>query len=207
MILNDICVFDFETSGLDHQNDRVIELAAIRVRNGEIVGQFQTLIHQPIELPEKITEITGITPELMRSGMDEDLAFKILRVLMRDALLVAHNAEFDLQFLHWTMMRLAGKTFTNSFIDTMTISRERHPFPHRLEPMCERYGIKLEGAHRAFNDVIGCFELLKAFHAEKPVDEWVNRLGFLSKYPPPLWVPDYAVTFPTENRYERREAI
>jgi DNA polymerase-3 subunit epsilon len=67
--------------------------------------------------------------------------------------------------------------------------------------MCKRYCIELNGAHRALNDVHGTHELLKALHAEKHVDEWVNQLGYLSKYPAPEWVPEYASAFPTLNRY------
>lgn len=206
-MLDNVTVFDFETSGLDARENRVIEMAAIRVRNGEIVGEFQTIVFQHIELPEEITKLTGITPELMRSGMDETMAFKVLRVIMGDSLLVAHNAAFDLQFLHWAMQRIGGKTFANPFIDTMTISRARHPFPHRLEPMCDRYGITLDGAHRALNDVRGTWELLKAMHEEEDVAPWLNRLGYLSKYQPPAWAPVYADVFPTENRYQNREVV
>jgi len=206
LVLDDICVYDFETSGLDHKNDRVIELAAIRVKGGKVVHEFSTIVRQPIVIEAKITELTGITQDEVDVGMDELTAFKVLRQIMGDAVLVAHNAVFDLQFLHWTMMRLAGKTFSNPFLDTMTISRDRHPYPHRLEPMCERYGIVLDGAHRALNDVRATLDLLMALHSEDPVDRWMNRLGYLSKFPAPLWVPEYATAFPTANKYERRYA-
>lgn len=207
-MLKDICVFDFETTGLNHAEDRVIEMAAIRVINGEIVSQFQTLVRFDGELTPKITEITGITDDMLMGGMEEKPAFTALRRVMGpNSLLVAHNAAFDLQFLHHAMQRLADKTFSNPFIDTMTISRDRHTYPHKLTDMTARYGIELTGAHRALNDVIGCWELLKALHAAEPVDRWVNQLGYLSKYPPPEWIPEYATLFPTENRYEQRSAI
>ncbi|GIO13565.1 hypothetical protein J19TS2_31200 [Cohnella xylanilytica] len=206
-MLNDVTIFDFETTGLSGQNDRVIEMAALRVVNGEIVTEFETLVRlDGRELPPKITEITGIRPEMLVSAMDETIAFKMLRLIMGDSLLVAHNAAFDLQFLHWAMQRIGGKTFSNPFIDTLTISRARHTYPHKLENMCERYGIKLDGAHRALNDVRATWELLKAMHLEESVEPWINRLGYLSKYPPPAWVPEHATTFATENRYEPRNA-
>lgn len=201
-MLNNVTVFDFETTGLDPANDRVIEMAAIRIRDGEVVSQFQTIVSQPIELPDKITKITGITPELMQRGMDEATAFKILiRFMYEDALLVAHNAAFDLAFLHHTLQRLAGRTFSNPFIDTLTIARDRHVYPHKLENMTERYGIKLEGAHRALNDVYGCWELLKAMHAEEALDKYLNRLGYLNKYGPPKWNPEHARLQGQDNQY------
>lgn len=205
MLAENIVVFDFETSGLDPVNDRAIEVAAIKIIHGKVVSEFSTLIHFPAPLKEKITEITGITDADLEHAMDELSAFKILRKLMGPgSLIVAHNAAFDLQFLHHGMMRLMGRTFENPFIDTMTISRERTTYPHRLTEMCEKYGVKLEGAHRALNDVYGCWELLKALHEEKPVEDWVNRLGYLSKYGPPDWAPKYANLFGTSNRYEPR---
>ncbi|MGG3504716.1 3'-5' exonuclease [Paenibacillus lautus] len=203
-MLNNLTVFDFETTGLDPVNDRVIEMAAVRVVDGEIVTGFHSLIKTDIELTPKITEITGIYPEMLQGAMEEDLAFRILRNIMGDSLLVAHNAAFDLQFLHYALQRLAGKTFTNPFIDTLTISRDRRTYPHKLTDMCSRYGIELEGAHRALNDVEGCWKLLEAMHNEEPVDSYINRMGYLSKYGPPDWAPAHAELFGTSNRYEPR---
>jgi len=206
-MLFDYTVFDFETTGLSAERDRVIEMAAIRVRNGHVVGEFSTIVNHPdiTELPAKITEITGITTEMMRAGMDEQISFAILNRMMNGNIIVAHNAAFDLGFLHHGFSRF-GRTFTNPFIDTLTISRDRHYYPHKLENMCDRYGINLDGAHRALNDVTATRELLEAFHREEPIDAYVNRLGYLRKYDPPKWAPEYAVLVPTENRYEPRTA-
>lgn len=202
-MLADVTVFDFETTGVNPAIDRIIEVAAIRCIDGQIVSQFQTLVKlDGGKLSAKITEITGITDADLAGGMNEDIAFKVLRNLAKDSLLVAHNAAFDLSFLHYWMQRTGGRTFDNHFIDTCTISRDRHYYPHKLTNMTERYGIDLTGAHRALNDVIGCWELLKAMHAEKPVDEWVNKIGYLSKYGPPQWAPNYAELIPMTNRYE-----
>lgn len=201
MVLKDITCFDFETSGLDPQSCRIIEMAAIRCIDGEIVSTFSTLVRHELTLDPHVEELTGISTKMMRKGMDEMIAVKILRNIMGSSLLVAHNATFDLAFLHFTLQRLAGRTFRNNFIDTLSICRDRRPYPHKLEDMCRTYGIGLSGAHRALNDVIGCWGLLKALHAEQPVDNWVNRLGYLTKYGPPAWAPDHAELFGTRNRY------
>lgn len=165
------------------------------------MSQFQTLVRFDGELSAKITEITGIRKADLVHGMQEDIAFKVLRNMAQDSLLVAHNASFDLAFLHYWMQRTGGRTFSNHFIDTLTISRERQPYPHKLTDMTAHYGIELTGAHRALNDVIGCWELLKAMHTENSVDDWVNRIGYLSKYGPPKWAPKHAKLFGTSNRY------
>ncbi|WP_020621050.1 3'-5' exonuclease [Paenibacillus daejeonensis] len=200
-MLDDITVFDFETTGLNPATDRVIELAAIRCIDGQIVSQFQTLVQFDGELPAKITEITGLTNADVAEGMPEDLAFKILRNLAKGSLLVAHNATFDMAFLHYWLQRSGRPTFSNHFIDTCTIARDRHTFPHKLTDMTERYGITLTGAHRALNDVIGAWELLKAMHEREPVDEWVNKLAYVSKYGPPAWAPEHAELIPVNLRY------
>lgn len=206
-MLNDITVFDFETTGLNPRTERVIEMAAIRVINGQIVSGFHTLVKPGRPLTPKITEITGITDNMLADAMDENIAFRIIRNIMKDSLLVAHNAAFDLQFLHWGMQRLAGKTFDNPFIDTLTISRERTTYPHKLTDMCSKYSVDMEGAHRALNDVEGCWKLLNALNDQESVLPFVNKLGYLKKYDPPEWVPEYATLFPTQNKYESREVV
>lgn len=210
MILDNLCVFDFETTGLDpDKDDRVIEMAALRIRGGQIVAEFSALVAQTeyaiSGLPPKITEITGITTEMMRFGIVEKAAFRTLLGMMQGCTLVAHNAAFDLFFLHCALDRLAGTTFTYPFLDTLTIARDRHTYPHKLEDMTRRYGIELNGAHRALNDVHACHRLLKAMHAEKSVDEWLNTLCYLPKYGPNRWYPEHAKVIAMENRYEPRQ--
>lgn len=201
MILDNITVLDFETSGLDPVNDRVIEVAAIRCFGGEIVSQFQTLIRFDGALPPKITEITGITSSDLVNGMDEETAFRILNRMLGDSIIVAHNAMFDLGFLHQTLLRLANRSFNNSFLDTLTIARARHTYPHNLKEMCDRYGIVLEGAHRSLNDVYACWKLLEKMNEEQSVENDLNVLGYMKKYGIPKWYPQHASMIPIEIKY------
>lgn len=199
-------VFDFETSGLDPKNDRVIEMAAIRVVNGEVASEFSTLVQYDGKLSPKITELTGITDDMTACGMDEDTAFRILNRMIGDHVLVAHNAQFDLSFLHHSLMRIAGRSFRNDFMDTLTISRERHVYPHTLKDMCDRYAIPLIGGHRALNDVIACWELFKTLDEEQPVHSYLNTLGYMRKYGPPKWSPPHSKLNPIDLKYAPKEA-
>jgi len=201
MVLNNITVIDFETSGLDPIYDRVIEIAAIHCEEGEVVSQFCTLVKYEGKLSPKITEMTGITPQQLRNGMEEETAFRILNRMIGDSLIVAHNALFDLRFLHYSLKRLAGRSFKNNFIDTLTISRLRHPYPHTLQDMCNRYNIKLEKGHRAINDVMACWELLKKLNMEKSVERDINKIGYTAKYGLPDWYPAHAVTELIDIKY------
>jgi DNA polymerase-3 subunit epsilon len=203
-MIGDITVFDFETSGLDPQKDRVIEMAAIRIANGQVVGEFSTLVQYGGVLSPKIIELTGIQDEALKHGFDEETAFKIFNRFIGKSVIVAHNAAFDLGFLHHSLKRLAGRSFSNSFIDTLTISRERTFFPYKLVDLCDRYNIELVGAHRALSDVYGCWHLLEKLSEEVKVSDYLNKLGYMTKYGPPKWAPDYAVLQGQENRYEER---
>ncbi|GED33833.1 3'-5' exonuclease [Brevibacillus centrosporus] len=192
MDLSNITVLDFETSGLDPKNDRIIEIAAIRCHEGKIISQYITLIHFDGELKPKITEITGIQSSDLQNGLSEETAIRILNRFIGSNIIVAHNAAFDLSFLHFALLRHAGRTFSNHFIDTLTICRDRHVYPHSLRNMCQRYGIDMNESHRALKDVEGCWELLVKLNEEEPVKKYINQLGYLSKYGPPLWYPSYA---------------
>jgi DNA polymerase III subunit epsilon len=198
-----ITVFDFETSGLDAEKDRVIEIAAIRCKGGKVVSEFSTLVRFDGKLPPKITEITGIEDADLVDGMDEDTAFRILNRMVKDSILVAHNAAFDLAFLHNTLMRLAKRSFGNAFVDTLTISRDLLFYPYTLQETCNQYAITLEGAHRAMNDVYACWELFQRFSQEVDMGGYLNKLSYLRKYGPPKWTPPHAVLYPTENRYRQ----
>ncbi|MBH5317053.1 3'-5' exonuclease [Paenibacillus sp. GSMTC-2017] len=197
-------IFDFETSGLDPKKDRVIEMAAIRVVNGEVASEFSTLVKFDGKLAPKITELTGITDEMTTFGMDEDTAFRILNRMLGDHILVAHNAQFDLGFLHHSLMRIAGRSFNNDFIDTLTISRARHVYPHTLKDMCDRYNIPLIGGHRALNDVVACWELFRTMDEESPAMDALNKLGYIKKYGPPAWSPPYAKLEAIELKFAPR---
>lgn len=195
-MLNDICIFDFETTGIDPAKERVVEMAALRIRDGIEIASFTTLVHQTQPIHEKAKAAHGIEESDLVNAMDEELAFKILRNIMADSVLVAHNAIFDLGFLHHTLERLGGKPVTNPFLDTLTIARSRYPYPHTLTDMCTKLNIELTGAHRALNDVVGTWEILRAMHQQEPVDAFLNKLAYVRKFGPPKWAPDHAETYP-----------
>lgn len=195
-MFNSLVVFDFETSGLDHVHDRPIEVAAIKVFDGVIVDEFTSLIKQPFSLSSKITEITGITDEMLRSGLDEIDVFRRLDLMMNDldVVLVGHNIIFDLGFLSQAFKRYSFSEFiSNDFFCTMTIARERHSFPHTLFSTAERYGVELKGAHRAINDVKATYEILKKMNDQESIEKYKNHLSYKKKYGKPKWYPDHSI--------------
>lgn len=205
-MFSNVIVFDVETTGLSCVRDRIVELAALKIKDGQIVDEFVKLVKIDRELPEFITNLTGITQsELDENGENEKEVFTAFRSFIEDdSLLVAHNAAFDLGFLHHGLLRNDLPAYRNSIIDTLTISRERFTYPHKLEDMCNRLGIELTNAHRALADVQATYELLMALRAHGDVTHYVNQIGYLTKYGEPEWAPGYVQLFGTENQYEQK---
>ncbi len=116
-------VFDVETTGLSAANDRLTEIGAVKMRGGEVTERFNTFVNPQRAIPEKITEITGITDEMVADAPSEADALDGFMQFCGDAkLLIAHNAPFDMGFMQATAGR-CGKAFNFTSLDTVTLSR------------------------------------------------------------------------------------
>ena len=88
-------VFDLETTGLDSQSDRIIEIAAVKVKDGEVVGRFSTFVDPERNISDKIVRLTGITNSMVAGAPDQKTAVSSFLDFARGSILVAHNAAFD----------------------------------------------------------------------------------------------------------------
>lgn len=193
MIYDNTTIFDFETTGLDSEKDRIIEVAIIRIRKGKVIGTMSYLVNPEVNIPNKISEITGIRNEDVTNCPTIRQLFPWLMSIIGDSLLVAHNALFDLSFLETNNNKLREKSISNNFIDTRAICIDQFPYEsHRLELMCAKFDIKLEGAHRALNDVNATWTLLEELNKITNVHEYINKLYYFKKYGKPNWSPIYA---------------
>lgn len=173
--LNDFTVLDLETTGLTPAYDDIIEVAAIRCRNGEVVDTFDKLVQLPYELDEYITELTGITDEMLSTGEPLDKVLPQFLHFIGSDTIVAHNANFDVNFLYDNAVSLGLEPFSNDFVDTMRLSRslfkeQRH---HRLCDLVERFGIECTGFHRALGDsqtTLKCYRYMCRYMAENGMD-------------------------------------
>lgn len=161
-----VCL-DLETTGLSPQYDEIIEICAIKIDNGEEIERFQTLVKPENEIDEYISELTGITNELVADAPHIKDVLPSLINFLSDWVIVGHNVNFDINFVYDNCLEYMNSYFKNDFVDTMRLSRKVVPAlkHHRLEDLVKYFNIEIEGAHRAAYDctaTICCLENLKA---------------------------------------------
>ncbi|HEY4963575.1 MAG TPA: exonuclease domain-containing protein [Candidatus Saccharimonadales bacterium] len=158
----DCVVIDIETTGLDAQFDEIIELSAIKVRNGRPTEQFSTLVRPQYDVPEFITELTGITNSAVK---DAPLIHDVLpayMTFMGDEVVVGHNVNFDINFLYDKYLALTAKEFSNDFVDTLRLARFllRDIYHHRLIDLVKYYRLGEDVEHRGLADAAAASNIL-----------------------------------------------
>ena len=155
-------VFDLETTGFNAGGaDSIIEIGAVKIKNGEIIDRFDELIDPKRKLPEKITELTHITDDMLKGKMDEEEGVrKFIDWIGSSSIpMVAHNAKFDTSFIEMAYKKYNLGEFVNPVIDTLELSRALDPSEarHSLSAITKRYGVVFdeEGHHRADYDSEG----------------------------------------------------
>ncbi|MFT8871330.1 MAG: PolC-type DNA polymerase III [Sporolactobacillus sp.] len=147
-------VFDVETTGLSAVYDTIIELAAVKMKNGEVIDKFDEFANPGRPLPKKIIELTSITDDMLKNAPDELSVVRRFRKFAGDALLVAHNATFDMGFLNHAYRKLGEEKATNPWMDTLELGRFLYPTfkNHKLDTLCKAFNIELTHHHRAIYD-------------------------------------------------------
>lgn len=156
---------DVETTGLDpSQGDRVCEIAVLRTVNGSVVGEFTTLVNPGRSIPQSAVSVHGITDMMVRrSPFFRDIAKDLLAVI-KDSVIVAHNAKFDLGFLNVELGNLRISLPENKVIDTLGIARRYYTFPsNSLGQIAKYIGLPAESGHRALADVMTTRDVFQYF--------------------------------------------
>lgn len=151
---------DLETTGLRPKYDRILEIGALKVVDGELVDTFQTFVDPRMQIPERITALTGITQEMVEGQLQQDKAVKEFLDFCGELPLIGHNILFDYSFLKHQAVNL-GREFEKEAADTLAIARHAFPgLPSRsLEAMCAYYALNRTNAHRAYDDARATMEL------------------------------------------------
>ena len=190
-----LVIFDTETTGLLYSRDEIIEFAAVVVerRDGKavVIQEYDELISLSPGgfVPPKIEQLTGITTQDLREkGLPKTrVARDIAEMIRGNTLLLAYNAHFDLSFLFYFLLRhgdpaiLKGK----DKLDLLTVYRDRRSYPHKLCNAIASYGLsgKVVNSHRAVDDVLATFEVMREMEKEKDdLRNYVNLFGYIPKF-------------------------
>ncbi len=148
------CVFDLETTGLSYRTEKITEIGAIKIKNGEIIDTFETFVNPEKPIPYEVVEVTHITDDMVKDAPTiEEILPKFLE-FVGDSVLVAHNADFDIGFTKYNAKNM-GLELNNTYIDTLRLAKELFPDykKYKLGIIAEKLGIKVDVAHRALDDV------------------------------------------------------
>ncbi|BBI34399.1 PolC-type DNA polymerase III [Cohnella abietis] len=149
-------VFDIETTGLSVTNNKIIELAGIKMINGQEVDRFETFVNPHEPIPYNIQQLTNITDEMVKDAPELEPKLKEFIAFIGDAVLVAHNARFDIGFMQEACKQHGLPPLKNPALDTLELARFLHPTMknHRLNTLASLYKVSLDNHHRAIDDTI-----------------------------------------------------
>lgn len=160
-------IVDFETTGLEPRLDRIIEMGAVRVLDGQIVGEWDVLLNPGIYIPQEATNINGITNELVESAPQfSEKIQEFLDFIGEESVFVAHNADFDLAFLNESLKRMGRDPICNSNLCTFKLAKHLMPYlpKYGVGALAEHFNIALPQAHRALHDARATAEIFIRFY-------------------------------------------
>ncbi|MBT4384615.1 3'-5' exonuclease [Candidatus Peregrinibacteria bacterium] len=159
-------VVDLETTGLEPKLDRIVEIAAVKVKNGVIIEEWDTLVNPGIFIPQITTDISGITSDMVKdSPRFDEVADEYLKFIGTDSVFVAHNVDFDWRFMNTHLQRHDREEMNNPNLCTFKLAKRVHPnLPaYGLGALTETFSIDLVQAHRALHDARATAELFLKF--------------------------------------------
>ncbi len=153
-------VFDIETTGLSPKFNKIIEIGAVRIKDGKIQDTYSRFVNPEVPIPYSITKLTSINDGMvMEAPTIEEILPEFLE-FVGDAILVAHNASFDTGFIKEFAKR-QGLEFNSTIVDTMTLAHILIPElgKYTLDRLCKQFNVSLENHHRACDDAAATAEI------------------------------------------------
>ena len=153
--------FDLETTGLYAGRDRIIEIGAVRMRNGQEVDRFQTFVDPGVKLEKRTVELTGITDDMLKGAPKIEGVLPQFLEFVGDSVLVAHNADFDTSFVYRECKAL-GLSYDLTSVDTLTLSQNLLPHLNKfsLDTVAKEFELGGFNHHRAGDDALMCGKVM-----------------------------------------------
>ncbi len=153
ILTKNFVVIDIETTGFSPHHDEIIEVAAIKIKNGQKIDTYTTLIKPKNSVPSFITHLTGISNEdLVNAPSFEDIAETFYNFIS-DEIIIGHNVHFDINFLYDNFLNALNEPLKNDFIDTMNLAKKVYSLKnYKLKTVCEHLNINYSNGHRALSD-------------------------------------------------------
>ena len=158
---NDVVVFDIETTGLDALTCEIIEIGAVKIKNGRIAETFETLIKPKSHIPDEIVNLTGITDDMVKESPNIKQVLPDFYKFCYGTTIMAYNIDFDYKFINIAGLK-QGYNFDMRQIDAMFLARAFIPGlkNFKLGTVCKKLGVSLENAHRAVHDATATAEVV-----------------------------------------------
>ncbi|WP_018250156.1 PolC-type DNA polymerase III [Orenia marismortui] len=155
-------VFDLETTGFNPHNNEIIEIGAAKIKNGQIVDIYQSFVDPERSIPSEITELTGITNDMVLGAAKLSEAIEEFLEFVGDNTIVAHNLSFDLGFINDKLRRLHKEELSNPALDTLNLSRAilSELKSYKLNKLAKYFNKNLDNHHRASDDARVTAEIL-----------------------------------------------
>lgn len=170
--INNYVVVDLETTGLSANWDEIIEMAILKIENGVIVDSYSTLIKPNNEINEYVTELTGITNEMVKDApLIKDVLPQFIKSL-ENQVIIGHNVNFDINFLKRYCFFSDIKLHIDQYCDTLFLSRRliKHLDHYRLKDLVEYFNIEKGIEHRSLNDCLNTYKVYEQLKLLIPSD-------------------------------------
>ncbi len=153
--IDDYVVFDLETTGVSKTKDQIVEIGAIKVKDGKVVDELSMFVNPNIPIPPEASAVNNITDDMVKNAPKKKEAMETFVNFIGESVLVGHNISgFDMAFIWRDCEEVFGKIPNNDYIDTLRLARMVLPKngSHKLTTLAEYYNIPIVDAHRATGD-------------------------------------------------------
>ncbi len=201
---DEMIVFDLETTGLSNRTCKIIEIGAVKIKNGQVIETFDTFVDPECEISQEITNLTSITNDMVKGAPKEREALEKFLEFAGDRLLIAHNANFDVGFIRVACER-QDFPFTNTYLDTVGLSKYVNPElkKHKLNLIAEHYNLGDFHHHRASDDaemLAAIFFVMQERLRSEGIDTFERMVDAMSEKTDPLKLPSHHMIIFAKNK-------